>query len=52
MIDDLCKKDHIAVCDLKHADVTGSDFVRLVADRFQRARDYMAWQAEALGLPF
>ena len=52
MIEDLRKKDHIAVCTLKHADVSKPDFVATAADRFKRAKAYMAWQTDAVGLPF
>ena len=52
MIEDLRRKDHIAVCDLSAADVVRPDLVPLVARRFREARPYMAWLAAAIGLPF
>jgi uncharacterized protein (TIGR02453 family) len=52
MIEDLRRKDHIAICDLTHGDVVRPDLVPFVSEKFRRARPYMAWQAEALGIPF
>ncbi len=52
LIEDLRRKDHIAVCNLKKSDVTRADLVTFLAQRFRDVRSYMAFQAEALGLPF
>jgi len=52
MIEDLKRTDHIALCELTHDDVVRPDLVRLVAERFARARDYLGWIAGAVGLPF
>jgi uncharacterized protein (TIGR02453 family) len=51
-IEDLKRKDHIAVCPLARREVTRSDLVDRVAERFRRGRPYIAWLAESLGLPF
>jgi len=52
MIEDLKRKDFIAVCDLTEKDVTRTDLVKFVGERFDRSRDFLAWLAEAIGLPF
>jgi uncharacterized protein (TIGR02453 family) len=52
MIEDLRRKDWIAGCDVSVRDVTRADLVKLVADHFGRARGYLAWLAEAIGMPF
>ena len=52
MIEDLRRKDHIAVCNLKKSDVTRVDLVPFLVRRFREVRAYMGFQAEALGLPF
>jgi uncharacterized protein (TIGR02453 family) len=52
LIDDIKRKDHIAVCTLRESDVTRSDLVKLVSERYSRARDYLGWLAEVVGLPF
>ncbi|MHC5011748.1 MAG: DUF2461 domain-containing protein [Planctomycetota bacterium] len=52
MIEDLRRKDFIAVSTLTRRDVTRKDLVDLVTDRFRAARPFMAWQARALKLPF
>jgi uncharacterized protein (TIGR02453 family) len=52
MIEDLRRKDHIAVSELTHVDVTRSDLIPFVTRRFRDARPYMAWLAAAVGLPF
>ena len=51
-IDDLRRKDHIAMSELTHADVTRPDLIPFVAGRFRTARPYMAWLAAAVGLSF
>jgi len=52
MVDDLKRKDHIAICELDERDLARPDLVELVAGRYRQTRDYMAWQAAALGIPF
>lgn len=52
MIEDLKRKDFIAICDLKPADVTRSDLVEFVGERFGRTNDFLAWLAEAVEMPF
>jgi uncharacterized protein (TIGR02453 family) len=52
MIEDLKRRDCIAGSDLSTKDVTRADLVELVAGRFARARGYMGWLAEAIGMPF
>lgn len=52
MIEDLKRKDHIAVVRLRPEEVVRPDFVAKAAGHFARVRPYMAFQAAALGLPF
>lgn len=52
MLEDLRRKDHIAVVNLKKSDVTRKDLVPHLAELFGRAKPYMAWQAKALKLKF
>jgi uncharacterized protein (TIGR02453 family) len=52
MIEDLKRTDHIAVCTLTPGDAVRPDLVRFVSERFARSRDYLAWIAEAVGMPF
>ncbi|MCP5066202.1 MAG: DUF2461 domain-containing protein [bacterium] len=52
LIEDLRRKDHIAVVRLKKGDITKPDFPKLVMDHLKKAKGLMAWQAKALGLPF
>lgn len=51
MIDDLRRKDHIAVADLDASALTSPEFLETLVDRFRAAKPYMAFQAQALGLP-
>jgi uncharacterized protein (TIGR02453 family) len=52
MIEDLKRKDHIAFCELTRKDVTRADLVDFVTRRFGRSKNYLAWLADAVGLPF
>jgi uncharacterized protein (TIGR02453 family) len=52
MIEDLKRKDFIAVCNLGERDVTRADLVKFVGERFDRSRDFMTWLAEAIEMPF
>ena len=40
------------MCDLDAKDVTRSDLVKFVGERFGRSRDFLAWLAEAVEMPF
>ena len=51
MIEDLKRKDHIAVADVDPKLLTSPDLVRDLAARFRAAMPYMRFQATALGLP-
>lgn len=51
-LDDLKRKDHIAVHDLRKSDLTRTDLIPHLVGLFNRAKPYVAWQAAALGLPF
>ena len=52
MLEDLKRKDFIAVCDLTEKDVIRTDLVKFVGERFGRSRDFLAWLADAIDLPF
>jgi uncharacterized protein (TIGR02453 family) len=52
MIEDLKRKDHIAVTNLKTAQVTRAGFVEHVAELFKQAKPLLCWQASALELNF
>jgi uncharacterized protein (TIGR02453 family) len=52
LIDELKRKDHIAVCDFEAAVVTKPGFVETLAERMRASAPYLRWQVEALGLPF
>jgi uncharacterized protein (TIGR02453 family) len=52
MIEDLKRKDFIAVCDLTEKDVTRADLVKFAGERFGRSRDFLAWLAVAVEMPF
>lgn len=52
MIEDLLRKDHIAVCRLDDDTVTRPDLVDFVGNRFRAAKGYMQFLAEAIDLAF
>jgi uncharacterized protein (TIGR02453 family) len=52
LILDLQRKDHIAMCELKIADIIGPEIVDLVADRFAETKPYVAFLCKALGEPY
>jgi len=52
MIEDLKRKDYIAICSLTERDVTRTDLVQRVVERYSRARGYLGWLADAVGMPF
>lgn len=49
-IEDLKRKDHIAVANLDHDDLFAPDIVATVTDAFRRSKPYMAYLCEALGV--
>lgn len=50
-IEDLLRKDHIAMCELKGSAVSKPGFVELVADHFAAAKPYVKFLGKALDLP-
>ena len=52
MLDDLRRKDHIAIRDLTERDLKRTDLVSFLTREYARTRNYTAWQAAALGIPF
>ena len=52
MIEDLKRKDHMAVCTLRERDLTRTGLAQFVGERFAAARGYLAWLANAVDLPF
>jgi hypothetical protein len=51
MIEDLKRKDHIAVADLDPKVLTSPDLVTWLAERFRASMPYLRFQAKALDLP-
>ncbi len=52
LIDDLKRKDHIAMAQLDHDDLFASDVVDRVKDAFLRSKAYVGFLCGALGQPF
>ena len=52
LIEEIKRKDHIAVCNLRERDVTRADLVAFAAERYGRAKPYLAWLADAVDMPF
>ena len=52
LVEDLKRKDHIAVCNLKVDEILGADAVDLVAERFGRTKPYLSFLCKALEVPF
>jgi len=52
LIEDIKRKDHIAICAMSLRDVTRADLIRHASERFGRAAGYLGWLAGAVGLPF
>jgi uncharacterized protein (TIGR02453 family) len=52
LIEDLKRKDHIAVADLDIDDVLGPEAVDGIAEAFARSRPYLAFLCAAIGLEF
>ena len=50
-IEDLKRKDHIAVCEIGAKEITKPGFVKLVAERFAAAKPYVKFLGGALDLP-
>ena len=51
-IEDLKRKDHIAVCTLTDRQIVARDLIENVGEHYRRAAPYLRWQAEALDLEF
>jgi uncharacterized protein (TIGR02453 family) len=52
LVEDLKRKDHMAVVELEPADAIGAGFPELVIDRFAAARPYLRFLTSARGLRF
>jgi uncharacterized protein (TIGR02453 family) len=52
LIDDLKRKDFIAVRDLAERDVLATDFLEKAVSSFTSSRPYMRFLCEALSIPF
>lgn len=52
LIEDLKRKDHIAMAPLSHDDLLAGDVVRRVADAFKRTKAYVGFLCETVGVPF
>ncbi|MEM6799481.1 MAG: DUF2461 domain-containing protein [Planctomycetota bacterium] len=52
MIEDLKRKDHIAVCNLDHDALFEPDVVKTVADRFKATKAYVGFLCGAVGINF
>ncbi|MDX1359666.1 MAG: DUF2461 domain-containing protein [Clostridia bacterium] len=52
LIEDLRRKDHIAVRNVSESDVMKDTFIDEVAEAFSASRPYMRYLCEALSLPF
>ena len=52
LIEDLKRKDHISVCNLRPSDVSDPDLIDLVSERFRRTKPFLDWLATTLGMPF
>lgn len=52
LIEEIKRKDFIAVCRLKESDLYQADFCKLVASRLGRAQPFQKFICEALGLRF
>jgi len=52
LIEDLKRKDYIALCTLQAADVTRTDLISFLGERFTRAKGFLAWLSHAVGMPF
>ena len=52
LIDDLKRKDHVAVCRLPHTDITKKTVVKDVAGIFRKSKAYLSFLCHAVGLEF
>lgn len=52
LIEDLKRKDHIAVAPLSHDDLLAEDVVDRVTDAFKRSKPYVGFLCDAVGVPF
>ncbi|WP_269744737.1 DUF2461 domain-containing protein [Plesiocystis pacifica] len=52
LIEDIKRKDHIAVCDLSIGDLLGPGSVDRIAERFATSAPYVGWLCGVLGVPF
>lgn len=52
LIEEIKRKDFIAVCPLQESDLYQPDFCKMVASRFGRAQPFQKFICEALGLRF
>ena len=52
LIEDLKRTDHIAFLELPERALADPGFVGKVAENFRLARNYLRWQAQAIGLEF
>lgn len=52
MIDDLRRKDFIAIAPLSEAEVTSAELVKLILDRIKRAKPLMKFLCDAIDVPY
>lgn len=52
LIEDLKRKDHIAMAPLTHDDLMAPDVVDRVAEAFKKSKPYVGFLCEAVGVPF
>ncbi len=52
LIEDLRRKDHIAVLNLKKSDITRADLPDFLVKQFALTKPFMAWLTKSIGLPF
>ena len=52
LLDDIKRTDHVAVAGLKKSDLTKPGLIELSMERFSRAKGYMAWISDAVGMSF
>ena len=51
-IEDIKRRDFIAVCDLKVGNILGPDAIGFITTRLAETRDFMRFLCKAIGLPF
>ena len=52
LLEDLKRKDHIAVCELDHGDLFEPDIVKETAAAFRASKTYVAFLCKAIGVKF